>query len=152
VLLSRGARTVFAIDVGWGQLHEKLRQDPRVQNRERTHIGKLPPASLSPAPTIAVLDVSFISLRLVWPALVAQLAPRADVVALVKPQFEVGREHVGKGGIVRDETARENAVVAVVDAARTAGLEHKGTMPSPIEGADGNVEFLAWFQRATTKG
>jgi 23S rRNA (cytidine1920-2'-O)/16S rRNA (cytidine1409-2'-O)-methyltransferase len=138
---------VFAVDVGWGQLHEKLRQDPRVENLERTHIGKLPPGRLSPAPTVAVVDVSFISLRLVLPALVPHLAGAADVVALVKPQFEVGREHVGKGGIVRDDSERRRAVDAVVAAAAANGLAHRSTLPSPIEGADGNVEFLAWFQR-----
>jgi 23S rRNA (cytidine1920-2'-O)/16S rRNA (cytidine1409-2'-O)-methyltransferase len=152
VLLSRGAQKVFAVDVGWGQLHEKLRQDPRVDNRERTHIGKLPAGALSPSPSLAVIDVSFISLRLVLPALVPHLGSGASVVALVKPQFEVGREHVGKGGIVRDDEARARAVADVVAAAAAAGLEHRATIPSPIEGADGNVEFLAWFVSSSTKG
>jgi 23S rRNA (cytidine1920-2'-O)/16S rRNA (cytidine1409-2'-O)-methyltransferase len=152
VLLSRGAQKVFAVDVGWGQLHEKLRQDPRVENHERTHIGKLPAGALSPSPSLAVIDVSFISLRLVLPALVPHLGSGASVVALVKPQFEVGREHVGKGGIVRDEGARARAVADVIAAAAAAGLEHRATIPSPIEGADGNVEFLAWFESSSTKG
>ena len=152
VLLSRGAQRVFAIDVGWGQLHEKLRQDPRVTNLERTHIGKLPPGTLSPSPSLAVIDVSFISLRLVLPALVPHLAAGASVIALVKPQFEVGREHVGKGGIVRDEAARARSVADVVAAAASVGLVHGGTIPSPIEGADGNVEFLASFRSSSTKG
>jgi len=152
VLLSRGAQRVFAVDVGWGQLHEKLRQDPRVMNLERTHIGKLPPGALAPAPSLAVIDVSFISLRLVLPALVPHLVLGASVVALVKPQFEVGREHVGKGGVVRDASARQRAVDDVVDAAGAVGLVHRATIPSPIEGADGNVEFLAWFQWSTTRG
>jgi 23S rRNA (cytidine1920-2'-O)/16S rRNA (cytidine1409-2'-O)-methyltransferase len=152
VLLARGARKVFAIDVGWGQLHERLRQDPRVDNRERTHIARLLPGTLVPSPTLGVVDVSFISLRLVLPALVAQLARPADIVALIKPQFEVGREHVGKGGIVRDEAARSRAVADVVAAAAAVGLDHRATIPSPIEGADGNVEFLAWFQLPSVEG
>lgn len=145
VLLQSGAEKVFAIDVGWGQLHEKLRQDSRVVNLERTHIGKLPSAALTPAPDIAVLDVSFISLTQVLPALAPHLAARAIVIPLVKPQFEVGREHVGKGGIVRDDAARQRAVNDVVAAAAAQGWRHRGTITSPIAGADGNVEYLARF-------
>jgi 23S rRNA (cytidine1920-2'-O)/16S rRNA (cytidine1409-2'-O)-methyltransferase len=148
VLLQSGAARVFAIDVGWGQLHEKLRQDPRVVNLERTHIGKLPPGSLAPAPDVAVLDVSFISLKQVLPALAPHLAVKAVVIPLIKPQFEVGREHVGKGGIVRDERARERAVDDVIATATTLGWQHRGTIPSPIAGADGNVEYLACFNVA----
>jgi len=140
VLLQSGAEKVFAIDVGWGQLHEKLRQDPRVENLERTHIGKLPPGSLTPAPDVAVLDVSFISLKQVLPALAPHLAPKAVVIPLIKPQFEVGREHVGKGGIVRDEGARDRAVLDVIAAAAGLGWRPRGTIPSPIAGAVGNVE------------
>lgn len=147
VLLSRGARSVYAIDVGWGQLHSRLVQDPRVKNLERTHIGRLDIGALQPAPTIGVLDVSFISLRQVLPALDRHLAPVCTIVALIKPQFEVGRVHVGKGGIVRDVVARDAAVSDVVAAAISLGWHHEGTMPSPIEGADGNVEFLACFRR-----
>jgi 23S rRNA (cytidine1920-2'-O)/16S rRNA (cytidine1409-2'-O)-methyltransferase len=110
------------------------------------------PGTLVPSPTLGVVDVSFISLRLVLPALVAQLARPADIVALIKPQFEVGREHVGKGGIVRDEAARSRAVADVVAAAAAAGLVHRATIPSPIEGADGNVEFLAWFHLPSVEG
>jgi 23S rRNA (cytidine1920-2'-O)/16S rRNA (cytidine1409-2'-O)-methyltransferase len=145
VLLQSGAEKVFAVDVGWGQLHEKLRQDPRVVNLERTHIGKLPPGSLTPAPDVAVLDVSFISLKQVLPHLAPHLAARAVVIPLIKPQFEVGREHVGKGGIVRDEGARQRAVDDVITAAGALGWRHRGLIPSPIAGADGNVEYLARF-------
>jgi 23S rRNA (cytidine1920-2'-O)/16S rRNA (cytidine1409-2'-O)-methyltransferase len=152
VLLSRGARHVFAVDVGWGQLHERLRQDGRVTNLERTHIGRLPVGSLSPLPSMAVIDVSFISLRLVLPALLPHLLPPADIVALVKPQFEVGRGQIGKGGIVRDEGARKRAVDDVVASAQSLGLVHGATIPSPIEGADGNVEFLAWFRSPSATG
>jgi 23S rRNA (cytidine1920-2'-O)/16S rRNA (cytidine1409-2'-O)-methyltransferase len=149
VLLTHGAARVYALDVGWGQLHEKLRQDPRVQNIERTHIEKLPKGSLDPAPTVAVCDVSFISLRKVLPAITPHLAPRADVVTLIKPQFEVGRERVSKGGIVRDPTHREEAALAVVQVAEALGLHLQERVESPITGADGNVEFLAWFSFCT---
>ncbi len=147
VLLERGAVRVFAVDVGRGQLHEKLRQDPRVTSLEKTHIKTLARGALDPPPRVAVVDVSFISLQQVLPALVGHLAPVADIVALVKPQFEVGRAQVGKGGIVRDGQAREKAVDDVVTAALGLSLIHAGTIASPIEGADGNVEFLAWFRR-----
>lgn len=145
VLLTSGARQVFAIDVGWGQLHEKLRQDPRVINMERTHIGRLEVGTLKPAPTLAVIDVSFISLRLVLPALVPHLAPGAVILALIKPQFEVGKDHIGSGGIVRDDVVRQKSVDDVVLAAQRCGLSHHGTVPSPITGTDGNVEFLGRF-------
>jgi 23S rRNA (cytidine1920-2'-O)/16S rRNA (cytidine1409-2'-O)-methyltransferase len=145
VLLTSGARQVFAIDVGWGQLHEKLRQDPRVINMERTHIGRLEVGTLKPAPTLAVIDVSFISLRLVLPALVPHLAPGAVILALIKPQFEVGKDHIGSGGIVRDDVVRQKSVDDVVLAAQRCGLSHHGTVSSPITGTDGNVEFLGRF-------
>jgi 23S rRNA (cytidine1920-2'-O)/16S rRNA (cytidine1409-2'-O)-methyltransferase len=145
VLLQRGVREVFAIDVGRGQLHERLRQDPRVHNLEQTHIGKLPVGTLMPAPTIAVVDVSFISLRLVLPVLVPHLHAEHHVVTLIKPQFEAGRAAVGKGGIVRDEAVRARCVADVLALAATVGLSSLGVMPSPITGADGNVEFLAAF-------
>jgi 23S rRNA (cytidine1920-2'-O)/16S rRNA (cytidine1409-2'-O)-methyltransferase len=147
VLLQRGAARVFAVDVGRGQLHEKLRQDPRVTSLEKTHIKTLARGALDPAPRVAVVDVSFISLQQVLPALVPHLAPTAELVTLVKPQFEVGKDKVGKGGIVRDEAARAKAVDDVVATAVSLGLTHAGTITSPIEGADGNVEFLCWFRR-----
>jgi 23S rRNA (cytidine1920-2'-O)/16S rRNA (cytidine1409-2'-O)-methyltransferase len=149
VLLSRGATRVYAIDVGYGQLAHKLRTDPRVVNMERTHIGKLAVGALDPAPTVAVIDVSFISLTLVLPALVPHLAVGARVVALVKPQFEVGRGHIGKGGIVRDDDARAKSLARVLDVAAQLGLQLEGTRESPIHGADGNIEYLASFVRLT---
>ena len=145
VPLERGAKSVYAVDVGWGQLHERLRTDPRVKNLERTHIAKLEVGALDPAPSVGVIDVSFISLRQVLPALLPHLARPAVVIALIKPQFEVGREAVGKGGIVRDDAAHAAAVSAVVDAAVAVGYEHHRTIPSPITGTDGNVEYLAHF-------
>ncbi len=141
-LLHKGAVQVFAVDVGWGQLAEKLRQDVRVINMERTHVGKLPKGAFSPAPSIAVVDVSFISLVQVLPHVVPQLQEDAWIVVLVKPQFEAGRDAVGKGGIVRDEAARKGAVEKVRAKAVELGLTVLGVVDSPITGADGNVEYL----------
>ncbi len=148
VLLQRGAARVFAVDVGYGQLAHRLRTDPRVTNLERTHIVKLPAGTLTPAPRLAVVDVSFISLVAVLPALVPHLAADARVVCLIKPQFEVGKGAVGKGGIVRDAEARADAVERVLAAAAAAGLSCEGVRESPITGADGNVELVAAFARA----
>lgn len=143
-LLQRGAAKVYAIDVGYGQLAWKLRQDPRVVVMERTnarHLEGLPePASL------LVGDLSFISLRLILPAARRLVAPGADAIVLVKPQFEVGREDVGKGGLVRDEAARERAVVEVAEAASATGFAVRDRMESPVPGArSGNVEWLLWL-------
>jgi 23S rRNA (cytidine1920-2'-O)/16S rRNA (cytidine1409-2'-O)-methyltransferase len=148
VLLARGAAHVTCVDVGRGQLHEKLRRDPRVTNLEATHIGKLAPGALQPPACFAVVDVSFISLRQVLPAILAQLADGpAEVVALIKPQFEVGRAAVAKGGIVKDADARQRAVDDVLAAARALGLEVAGVRESPVTGADGNIEYLAILRR-----
>lgn len=140
VMLSRGAVRVYAVDVGWGQLAEPLRTDPRVVNLERTHVKDL--GSLDPPPTFCSIDVSFISLKLVLPHVVRVMARPFDVVALVKPQFEVGREHVGSGGIVRDVEARNASLERVVEDARALGLVEKHRADSPITGQKGNVEFL----------
>jgi 23S rRNA (cytidine1920-2'-O)/16S rRNA (cytidine1409-2'-O)-methyltransferase len=145
VLLSHGAARVYAIDVGYGQLHWSLRTDPRVVNMERTHIKALAMGALDPAPTVAVVDVSFISLTQVLPALVKHLATSARLYTLIKPQFEVGREHVGKGGIVRDDAARAEAIARVLTCARELGLTLVGEDASPITGADGNEERIAAF-------
>ncbi len=150
LLLQRGAAKVYAVDVGHNQLAWKLRQDSRVINLERIHIAKLQVGSLNPPPTLAVIDVSFISLRRVLPATLPHLAPKARVYALVKPQFEVGRERVGKGGIVRDEAARKDALDGVLAVAAELGLACLGTIASPITGAEGNIEFLAGFARGET--
>ena len=143
LMLQRGAATVYAVDVGHNQLAWKLRQDERVINLERMHIAKLEVGSLQPAPSLAVIDVSFISLRRVLPATLPHLGPAGRVYALVKPQFEVGRERVGKGGIVRDENARKDALDGVLATAEELGMSCLGTIESPITGARGNVEFLA---------
>jgi 23S rRNA (cytidine1920-2'-O)/16S rRNA (cytidine1409-2'-O)-methyltransferase len=145
VLLQAGAARVYAIDVGYGQLDWKLRQDPRVVTLERTnarYLEQLPEAVRS-----VVIDVSFISLRLILPAVVRWAEGALDVVALVKPQFEAGREQVGKGGIVRDPAVHQAVLDGLTAWAPTIGLHPAGTIPSPIEGADGNREFLLWLTR-----
>lgn len=143
VLLKNGAQRVFAVDVGYGQLHWDLRNDPRVTNMERTHIGKVPVGSLVPAPDVMVIDVSFISLDRVLPAATPHLVPGARAWVLIKPQFEVGKDAVGKGGIVRDDAAREEARDRVLSGARALGWRVAGCIDCPVHGADGNVEFLA---------
>jgi 23S rRNA (cytidine1920-2'-O)/16S rRNA (cytidine1409-2'-O)-methyltransferase len=147
VLLARGAARVYAVDVGFGQLHAKLRGDARVVLRERINARLLSRAEVPEEPSLLVADLSFISLTLVLPAAVPLLAPAADVLVLVKPQFEAARGEVGRGGIVRDEGVRARAVARVAAAGRSLGLQDRGAAPSPITGADGNVEYLAAFRR-----
>ena len=143
-LLQRGAARVYAVDVGYGQLAWKLRQDPRVVTLERTNVRHL--TELPEPVSLVVGDLSFISLHLILPA-VARLHPD-DAVLLVKPQFEVGREAIGKGGLVKDVAARAAAVASVADAARAAGFEVAGERESPITGGkSGNVEWLLWLRR-----
>jgi 23S rRNA (cytidine1920-2'-O)/16S rRNA (cytidine1409-2'-O)-methyltransferase len=142
VLLQRGARRVVALDVGHGQLDWRLREDPRVVVLEKKNARDLQPAWLPGPVDVVVLDVSFISLRLILPALPAVLAPAADVVALVKPQFEAGREEVGRGGLVKDPSVHEAVVRRVTESAAALGLVRLGLTPSPITGATGNREFL----------
>jgi 23S rRNA (cytidine1920-2'-O)/16S rRNA (cytidine1409-2'-O)-methyltransferase len=143
VLLRRGAKGVIAMDVGYGQLLLKLREDARVTVLDRMNIRLASPRDLPFAPEVVTIDTSFISLRLVLPAVLPLLAPRAELIALVKPQFEVGRGKVGKGGVVKDEKLRREAVAGIVDFATGIGLEVVGTLESPIEGAAGNREHLA---------
>ncbi len=158
VLLRHGAARVYAIDVGYGQLAWKLRQDPRVVVLEKTNIRHLAPERLydgSRPATLATIDVSFIGLAKVLPAvkelLTWQAAPGAaerrpaEIIALVKPQFEAGRDKVGKKGVVRDPAVREEAVRDVREAAEALGMTVKGVERSPIEGPEGNVEFLLWL-------
>jgi 23S rRNA (cytidine1920-2'-O)/16S rRNA (cytidine1409-2'-O)-methyltransferase len=141
-LLQEGATRVHAIDVGYGQLHEKLRQDPRVRSRERVNARYLTAEDLPEPVGVAVIDVSFISLTQVLPAVLPFLEPGGLLVALVKPQFEVGPEKVGKGGVVRDVAARQEAIDAVTAFARAQGLGVRGVMDSPVPGPAGNVEAL----------
>lgn len=147
VLLSRGAAHVIALDVGYGQIAERLRRDPRVTVLDRTNIRLVGRDALPYAPEIAVIDVSFISLRLVLPAVLERSAPAVDVVALIKPQFEVGKGKVGKGGVVRNDALRRRAVDEVMEFAVGLGLEVAGVIESPIRGAAGNQEFLASMRR-----
>ncbi len=144
-LLQAGAARVYAVDVGYGQLAWKLSQDPRVVVLDRTNIRTLAPARIGEPVAVVVADCSFISLTKVLPAVPAFLAPEADVVALIKPQFELAAARVGSGGIVRDADAREEARAQVLAVARGLGFVVRGTCDSPIAGQDGNLEFLAWF-------
>jgi len=141
VLLERGARCVYAVDVGHGQLREKLTADERVVSLEGTDARSLTIAQIAVPPRAIVADVSFISLKLALPAALA-LAREAWLVALVKPQFEAGRAHVGKGGIVKDEAAQSEAVQAIIALLKKSHWTVLGTIDSPIEGGDGNREFL----------
>jgi 23S rRNA (cytidine1920-2'-O)/16S rRNA (cytidine1409-2'-O)-methyltransferase len=141
-LLQRGAARVCAVDVGTNQLAWKLRQDPRVTSMEQVNARALEPGQLPFVPAFAVCDVSFISLTLVLPAVVRCVAPGSTFVTLVKPQFEVGREGVESGGVVRDEALRQGAVDKCAEAARALGCTLVGVETSPITGPAGNVEYL----------
>ena len=145
VLLERGAARVVALDVGHGQLDWKLRQDPRVVVLEGVNARYLRSEDLPPDLqrfAVITIDVSFISLRLILPAVAPRVAERGHVIALVKPQFEAGREEVGKGGIIRDPRIHERVVADVADAARQVGLQKIAVEPSPVAGAEGNQEFF----------
>ncbi|MBV8454146.1 MAG: TlyA family RNA methyltransferase [Deltaproteobacteria bacterium] len=143
VLLRRGAARVIALDVGYGQLAERLRTDNRVTVIDRTNIRYIIAATLPYSPNLVVVDTSFISLKLVLPAITKIVTAAADIIVLIKPQFEVGKANVGKGGVVRQPLMRQQAVEEVLDTARTLGLDAAGTIESPIKGASGNHEFLA---------
>jgi 23S rRNA (cytidine1920-2'-O)/16S rRNA (cytidine1409-2'-O)-methyltransferase len=140
VLLKKGAAKVYAIDVGHGQLDVSLVNHPQVVNRERVNARYLQPGSFDEPIDFVSIDVSFISLKLILPAVVTFL--HGELVALIKPQFEVGKHEVGKGGIVRDVAKRQEAVDSVVQFAREQGLDVREVIESPIKGAEGNVEFL----------
>ncbi|CAI7978261.1 MULTISPECIES: TlyA family RNA methyltransferase [Parafrankia] len=146
VLLRYGAARVVAVDVGYGQLVWRLRSDPRVRVLDRTNVRNLTPEQVGEPVELVVGDLSFISLVLVLPALRACAAPDADFVLLVKPQFEVGRELLGSGGVVRDVALHARAVRTVVTAAEGLGLGARGVAASPLPGPAGNVEYLAWLR------
>lgn len=149
VCLERGAARVFAVDVGLGQLHPKLAADPRVTDLHRTDARALTADLVPITPQLVVCDASFIALAKVLPAALALAAPEADLVALVKPQFEMeNRAAVGRGGVVRDAGARQAALERVVDWLTTQGWTVRETAESPIVGGDGNVEFLLWARRS----
>ena len=147
VLLRAGARQVVAVDVGYGQLAWPIRTDERVVVLERTNVRSLTPEMIDGTVDLTVADLSFISLRLVLPALAACTAPGGDLALMVKPQFEVGKERVGAGGVVRDWRLRAEAVLDVAAAAATLGLGVAGVTASPLPGPSGNVEFFVWFRR-----
>jgi 23S rRNA (cytidine1920-2'-O)/16S rRNA (cytidine1409-2'-O)-methyltransferase len=142
VLLRRGARRVYAVDVGYGQLAWSLRQDPRVVILERENIRHLDPDKIAEPADLAVIDASFISLTLVLPKVVTLLGAGSDIIALIKPQFEVGKGEVGKGGVVRDAAKRGGAVEKIVAFAVGLGLAPETPIESPILGPAGNVEYL----------
>lgn len=147
VLLRRGAREVVAVDVGYGQLAWSIREDPRVQVHDRTNIRDLTLDLIAGAVDVVVGDLSFISLRLVLPALTAVTAPDGDLALMVKPQFEVGKDRVGKGGVVRDPALRAEAVSDVVASAGQLGWGLQSVVTSPLPGPSGNVEFFVWLRR-----
>ena len=146
LLLRRGAAHVVAVDVGYGQIAWRLREDPRVTVVERTNVRTLDPALVAPAPGLVVGDLSFISLTLVIPALVRAADPRADFLLLVKPQFEVGKERLGNGGVVRDTSLHAWAMRKVADCAAANGLSVAGAAPSPLPGPAGNVEYFLYMR------
>ena len=147
VLLRRGAELVVAVDVGYGQLAWELRQDARVKILDRTNIRHLTGEQVGEEIDLVVADLSFISLSLVLPALAAVSKPEADFVLMVKPQFEVGREKLGAGGVVRDPALRRAAVLDVAESAYDVGLGTMGIAASPLPGPAGNVEYFLWLRR-----
>jgi len=146
-LLQRGASRVYAVDVGYGQLAWKLREDPRVVCMERTNIRRLTPRILGASPDLAVIDASFISLDKVLPPTLALLSPRAEVVALIKPQFEVGKGQVGKGGVVRDPHQHAEVIARIREEAEALGCTVLGVTDSPLLGQKGNREFLIHLRK-----
>jgi 23S rRNA (cytidine1920-2'-O)/16S rRNA (cytidine1409-2'-O)-methyltransferase len=151
-LLQRGARRVVALDVGYGQLAWELRTDPRVTIMDRTNVRELRPDLLPYRPSLVTADLSFISLRLAAGPLVRVTEPSADLVLLIKPQFETEREHVGPGGVVRDPVVWRRVIEEVADAMRAAGAGSLGLIVSPVKGPAGNVEFLVHARTGAEAG
>ncbi|MFQ5949142.1 MAG: TlyA family RNA methyltransferase [Nitrospiria bacterium] len=150
-LLRRGAARVYAVDVGYGQLAWSLRQDPRVVVIERQNIRTLPAETIPERIDLATVDVSFISLEKVLPSIIPLLQGEAGLITLVKPQFEVGKGEVGKGGIVRSPEKRQKVLDRIYQRADNWGLEVIGSTPSPILGQKGNLEFLVYFKKGEAK-
>lgn len=146
-VLQKGAQKVYAVDVGYGQLAWKLRQDERVEVIERTNIRHMEEGRLPEKCDLAVIDCSFISLELVLPNTLTFLKDDADVIALIKPQFEVGKDNVGKGGVVRDEEVRQAAIADIISYAQGLGMECVKSVDSEVHGPAGNVEHLVWLRR-----
>lgn len=147
VLLKSGIRSVIAVDVGYGQLAWELRQDPRVTVLDRTNIRHLTSEDIGKKVDVIVADLSFISLNLVLPAFLELTKPDADILVMVKPQFEVGRENLGAGGVVREPNLRRSAVKEVADTAYSMGLGCKAVVASQLPGPSGNVEYFLWLTR-----
>ncbi len=148
VCLERGAAKVFAVDVGRGQLHARLKTDPRVADLSGVDARSLERERIPEAPELVVSDVSFISLTKALPVAMSLAAPGADLVALIKPQFEAGREHVGKGGLVKDPEVIARVEREIVDFLEASGWSVKGLAQSPIAGGEGQVERLVWAVKA----
>jgi 23S rRNA (cytidine1920-2'-O)/16S rRNA (cytidine1409-2'-O)-methyltransferase len=151
VLLKRDAKNVVAVDVGYGQLAWELRNDPRVTILDRTNVRHLTIEQVGESVDLIVADLSFISLTLVLPALVAVSKTSADFLVMVKPQFEVGREKLGAGGVVRDSGLRKSAVLEVADCAYDMGLGCEGVVASSLPGPSGNVEYFLWLKRGASE-
>ena len=149
VLLEAGARSVVALDVGRGQLHERLRADPRVESREKTNFRIVEPARIGAPFPLVVADVSFISLCALATQFAAVTIEDADIVLLVKPQFEAGRKRIGRGGIVKDPSVWTETVERVMECMEHVGLGSQGLIKSPIEGAGGNIEYLLWLKKGS---
>lgn len=149
VLLDRGAREVVAVDVGYGQLAWSLRSDDRVVVIERTNVRELSPEAIDGPVDLVVADLSFISLATVLPALTACASPDADIVPMVKPQFEVGKDRIGAGGVVTDQALRADTVLAVAARAADLGWHAVGATASPLPGPSGNVEYFLWLRART---
>lgn len=147
VLLQRGAAKVYAVDVGYGQLAWSLQTDDRVVVMDRTNIRNLTPTDLEELPQLIASDLSFISLRTVMPALIGVTNATTDMLLMVKPQFEVGRERLGRGGVVRDPQLRVQAVIDVANSAWAGGYGVAGVAASPLPGPSGNVEYFLWLRR-----
>ena len=147
VLLKRGAKKVVAVDVGYGQLAWELQKDTRVKILDRVNVRNLTSAQVGEEIDLVVADLSFISLKLVLPALISVAKEGADFLVMVKPQFEVGKEKLGAGGVVRDVHLRKEAVVAVADAAFALTLGTLGVVASPLPGPSGNVEYFLWLRK-----
>ncbi len=152
VLLQHGAKKVYAVDVGYGQLAWKLRSDERVVNLERTNLRYVSEEQIPEKLDLAVMDVSFISVRLVLPTVKNLLKEDADIICLIKPQFEAGREEVGKKGVVRDEKVHESVVRGILDFAPEIGLTVMGLDFSPIKGPEGNIEYICWMKNRVGEG
>lgn len=152
VLLRRGAREVIAVDVGYGQLSWRLRTDERVAVHDRTNVRSLSPEVIGGKVDLVVADLSFISLKLVLPALRACARDTADFVPMIKPQFEVGRDRIGSGGVVRDPDLRAEVVLDFVRFAADDGLGLRGVVASPLPGPSGNVEYFVWLRSGESAG